>query len=442
MWSHPYAGIIYFDEHLNVWGKHPLASECFSGCVYGICASHNRLIVLSRDTVIHSVIDKPFELLCATGASSGMQSLDEISKGIPYGVYRTRVGFVAYTSRGILSGIALNETRQDWQSTAHQGPRTNAGLLLTRPAFNYDWEADNIVALHSNAIVDLGFRQLVLTKRGFYIIDGTRKHGEGVEPWQPLFGSYIAEDELRSCGNLGLCAGVKLTYDEQYGKLYVSFRDSDAAPYTRALVYQFDLDKWGSLDLPHRTLGAVHMAITPYTRKKSFGFVDHDGWIAEFKEVRHSCVPDGEAGHGVAGECGLYYSLNSFVEVGPFKRSDYRYADRMTNFTNVVLDMSVANGGSNDTALHSSRLVDAWDEKRCSEVQTRCHTSIRCTIDAERLFETNEEPLHLVDVDGKRRHYTCHNTGVAATILLRASLVGDYFHLHTVHVTGHIGGRY
>lgn len=446
LFSHPYAGVIYYDELREVWGNHPLEGPCISSCIYGITAAKNRLIILTRDTVVYSEYDKPFSLLCSAYTGAGIQSLDEISKGIPYGVYPTRDGFVAYTSRGILSG---RELQTSILQSGDPGQMLYGTNLLPQPAFNVDWHADEIVPIGPNAIAQIaGFEQIILTKRGFFRIDGRRALGELADQysWESLIGMYLAEQELRDNRSADLkdIASIRLEYDWQWGKLFISMRDTHDRPYTRALVYQFDFAKWGSFDLTHWCIGPTHFDRVEYNKRKSTGFISYGGYACEFGLVASSAVRDREFWPAVIdGPCeGKLHPLDSFIEIGPFRRTDFEFASRFTHFTEAVLDMSPAIGESADNYKNTHRLTDNWEERAALEFPTNCKAYIGCSIDAHQIFEYNQQPMWLVDVDGRRRHYTFDNTGVSATILLQASQVGEYFHLHTVNVTAHMGGRY
>lgn len=446
LFSHPYAGIIYFDELNQVWGKHPLDAPCITSCVYGITSAKNRLVILTRDTVVYSAYDDPFAIKCNNYDGAGIQSLDEISKGIPYGVYETRQGFVVYTSRGILSG---REVPASPFQGADPGNISVGTLALVQPAFNVDWHADQIVPIGPNAIAAVaGFEQIILTKRGFYRVDGMRTLGELADQfaWQTLIGVYFADTEFKDNRSVNLrdYGAVRLEYDWQFGRLWVACRDEKKSPYNRALVYQFDYDRWGSFDITHWCVGATQFSRVEFNKVKSYGFITQAGLICEFRQTAHSCV-QGNA-HECAATPGIcidkYWPLDSFIEIGPFKRTDYRYANRMSNFTAVTLDMPTTRGGLLDERAHTHRLNDAWEERTQNEVACACKVSLSCSIDGYRLFEHNYEPLTLSDVDGRRRHYACYNTGVVATILIDATQVGEYYQLHTVMLTAHLGGGY
>jgi len=446
LFSHPYAGIIYYDELKSTWGKHPLDAICITSCIYGITAAKNRLVILTRDTVVYSAYDDPFALKCNAYDGAGIQSLDEISKGIPYGVYETRNGFVAYTSRGILSG---REVPASPFQGADPGNISIGTLALVQPAFNVDWHADQIVPISPNAIAAVaGLEQIILTKRGFYRIDGNRNLGELNESlaWQTLIGVYLADNEFRDNRSVNLrdYGAVRLEYDWQFGRLWVSFREDKQIPYSRCLVYQFDYDKWGSFDTKHWCVGATHMSRMDYNKAKCYGFLAETGFIAEFRLTGHSCVqghaPDCTKTPGICTD--WFWPLDSFIEIGPFKRTDYTYGNRMSNFVNVILDMSPMTGTINDERFHTHRTADAWEERAEIEFPTNCKVWLAASIDGHQRFLSNHEPLTLTDVDGRRRHYACYNTGVSATLMLNATQVGEYYQLHTVQITAHLGGGY
>ena len=446
LFSHPYAGIIFYDELKDEWGVHPMDVPCFDSCVYGICRARNRLIILTKDTLVYSGYDKPFELSCLGYASAGIQSLDEISKGTPYGVYETKAGFVAYTSRGALVGRELDQVHNQLQRTADPGQQSAGEAFITLPAFRVDIEMTDCVPLSSHCIVEVsGQVHLILTKRGFYMVDGSRGHNELTQDqsWQTIIGSYIADREL-TLADSGECARLRLEYDWQHGKLYVGFRDVPTRPYSRTLVYQFAYDKWGSFDFEYWCLGATHFDRQEFNRGKRYGWLTALGYVVEIDHGSVSHATDTATIDRVVGDrCHPYnYALDSYIEVGPFRRTDFMWHDRMTSFVNVTLTCPPARGDAGMRSPATNAQFDAWEERAALEPPAQFEAEIGCSIDASRLFEDNREPLHLVEVDGRSRHYSCYNTGVCATIILRAARVSDYFQLHTIHVSAHNAGRY
>lgn len=450
--SHPCAGIIYFDAHKQLWGKHQLDPYCWSSPIYGICAARNRLVVLTRDTVAWSAMDDGFQLGCDSFyAGGGLQSLDEIGKGTPYGVYPTRTGWTTFTSNGVMSSQELAPTRIKSADLGGSNATTGAtGLYgdpnIGDPRFNHDWAVDQIVPINPNCIAQLaGFQQLVLTKRGFQMFDGGRALSELNDQgdWQTLIGAYLSSKEIPQRLDLTDPAAAKLTYDFQDGRLFVAFRDAKYAPFTRALCYQFDYDKWGSFDDTFWCIGPTHMTRKRYEHANALGYVDQWGMICEFAPVTYrSTKRTNSAEKGDVGTCDrVAVSLDSYIEVGPFRRTDFRYADRHTRTGEIVLDMSPVRGSQNDTHMHTNQLVDQWEETPLFEIPTKCHAFISSSPDAHKVFYDQFEPLVLVAADGRRRHYASDNTGIMHTITLKANMPHDYFHLHTVHVTAHNAGR-
>ena len=446
LFSHPMCGIIFYDEHRQEWGEHPLDAPCFDSCIYGICRAANRLCILTQDTVVTSKYDDPFAMECNGYYGAGIQSLDEISGGLSYGIYETKTGFVAYTSRGAMVGTEINQVFSSIQMTADPGDHSAGKVFIPLPGFRVDIETTDLVPLSSHCIVEVsGQVHLILSKRGFFMIDGKRGHNEltNDQQWQSMVGQYIAEQELIT-GDDGECARIRLEYDWQHGKLFVGFRDLPTRPYFRTLVYQFDFDKWGSFDYEYWAIGPVHMERVQFNRKKSLGWLTSTGYIVEINRGAYSQVADDRLLDRVVGEkCHPFnYALDSFIEIGPFRRTDFTYHDRFSSFVNVALTVPHAHGAEGLRTPATGGEVDAWEERASLDVPSRFEAEIACSIDATRLFEDNREPLHLVAVDGKVRHYSCYNTGVSANVILRAGRVGDYYQLNTIHVTAHNAGRY
>jgi hypothetical protein len=473
--NHPMSGMIYYDTHEGIWGNNALDPECFKAPVYAINNHGNRLLVLLEDTVNWSEIDDGFKLDCDAHTGAGFQNFGSMVGGKPLGLSRSRTGFYTYTTRGIMESneIAPGNISLEMAfdgitksiSTGHSGINTYNSLATMADAqYHHNDTVIGINPINSHCIVELpGFDALILTKRGFYLINQKMKVDElesGV--WQSLMGDYLANSEFRpnqyehfdeklprvhrnTKVDLNDPNSIRMEYTPQFGELYISFKNSDNALYTKALCYQFTLDRWCSFDQPHYCFGDFHFDIIPYNQKKSFGFISEHGGLQEFNE--EPCINLATSSSPVLGSnpsaCPTFrIGLDSFVELGLFRTNDFRHHDRLTRVTDVTLQHGDVQGTINQgKSIHNGELSQNWAETLHLERTNRFIVAILGTFDGHNSYDDNAEWLTFNNMSGKKSFYAVDNTAIAHTIMVAAMNINEYFALNALHVTGRVAGR-
>jgi hypothetical protein len=473
--SHPAADIIYFDTFTHSWGIYPLDPNCFTRPVVGLAESGNRLVMLLKDTVNWSELDNGFNIDCDIYSGAGFQHLDRITAGTALGVVPTRSGFMTFTSRGTMNSTELSpkntglrmhlDTGLESDKNSSSKESTAAGLFDTLrdsadPQYNHSWQNKDIIPLNPHCFVQLpNFQTLILTKRGFFIINEKQVADEiETSDWQTMFGKYLSDQEwcprvytrkveentfrthFRAV-RLSDFAHIKLEYNWQFGELWVSFRYGNDKFHRKALVYQFDFDKWCSFDQNHYCVGDMHLDRMPYMHKKSYGFLNEFGGFQEFNSAGWINLATLST-NNILG-CNLDKThLNSFVEIGTFRRNNFKTHDMLTRVTDVTLGHGSSSGDIELTFdTHNGELIDNWEEQGYIEQATKFQSSLVGTYDGYNQFHDQWEALSCFKTTGHKSYYSTNNSAQAHSVIIYTNNVDDFYQISTIHVVGRSAGR-
>lgn len=244
---HPSIGLMFYDQFTDQWGW--LRDDCWTGPIYACANADNRLVLLLEDTVVWSHFDRGDKFTCDTWhAGSGAQSLALIQYGQPYSVLPYRGGWLTFTSMGVMR----SQPNADVVG-APDGKSVAVGALVFNhaPVTQVDISIGATGAAHINGDVVIW-----LAPRGFMQFAPSQGGGWGaMQEFEPVMGKFYAEYLLpASTGRVTdrFCLDVA----RDAGWLFVSSRGSDdLAGYSRAHVYQPDMQKWGSFNLAHLHVG-------------------------------------------------------------------------------------------------------------------------------------------------------------------------------------------
>lgn len=423
-YGHPSVGIVQFDTFTNTWKQWDLEEKCLSGCIYGVTASANRLIIQQEDVVGWSEIDRGDKIACSHHKNSGFQSLSLIKYGKPLGVYGTDFGFFTFTTNGIMYSQINPESPNPYKH------KLFASDQLPLTAFTIGQFPDGTLVYLSKT----GLKQLGRKSNNQFLY----------EEFEPVVSKYLKESEIKHWGRESLfdSQAIRFFVADDRQELFISFRDKtniNTRPiFHRSLVFNWAYQKWSSFDEEHVIIGDTTFFNSECDSVR-YGYIRPDRLVNQWEEVPFVAT-DVDLTEGTC--CFTSRCLNSWIEIGLFRVSDEQYADSFT----MVTDCSITSG----PMLHDTEFspdiedttfgnIDAWEEHLL--LASHFNAVISGTLDGYTLFEDQRETLTINRASEHATYYVCANQGVYHTILIEAVDTATYFHIKGLKLSGHITGR-
>lgn len=410
--AHPLAeALVYYDEFDDEWGL--FRDPCWNGPIYATTHSDNRLVVLLEDTVVWSKFDEGDKFDCGWQCGAGAQSLALIRYGQPYSVMPYNTGWLTFTSKGIMLSTPTQQQNMDPDES-----RIHPGLLV----FNHEEVSFDDMPLGPTAITHVDERQVIwLATAGFMQFTATQGGGFGaVQPFAIEMGRFYKETAIpHALRRDSRIDDFCIDYARDMKWLFVSSRASFDLPYSRAHVYQFQIERWGSFNREHFCIG--------------FGRVQ-DEIESQRNHLRH---------FGIVDEAGVYTHIDpmqkdaaAWVRFAP-TRLQLPNEDLSAQTVSSVqgLRVGVAHASFDHTpigGLQSSWLAeDDFEEIADSNFDLLIAGA---DDDATRL------PDEVVYASVVRRHrnvidYACHTTGVNHTVLVLAERPNEHFDIRHLEYT-------
>lgn len=408
-------GLVYYDQFEDTWGI--FRDTCWVGPNFAVTQADNRLVVLLADTVVWSKFDEGHTFLCDWYCGSGAQSLALIRYGQPYTVMPYQNGWLTFTSMGLMTSAP-----EYGQVLDPDGKRVMAGPLIYR----HEESAFDSLPLGPACIEHIEEREVLwLSQDGFWSFKPTQGGGFGApQPYAQLMGRFYAETLVpQASANGMLLDNFALHYARDMRWLFVSSRTGISFPYTRAHVYQIELDKWGSYDFEHLFIGYGRRDAE---RAQQQAYERHFGIIDENAEwVRH------DPNNGTAA---------SWVKFTPM-RLQIPNEDMLVHTMTSVQGLRVGVGPPNFTAnpsgrLRSSWVVDAVDVQKPSVFDM----FVASGLDAN--TEWPDEGNYARETD--RTHeviaYACHSTGVVHSLIAIALNTNQHFDIRHIEMSYFFAG--
>lgn len=266
-WSYAYVGtrhwfchpthpqLIYYDEFDDEWGL--FRDDCWEGPIFSITQADNSLIVLLQDVVVWSKFDEGHRFACEKYDDAGAQSLARIRYGQPFAVMPYNNAWLTFTSKGIMLSVHARE------QVPHPNLRANLRELLVGPPirFTHTDLSYEILPFGPAAIAHMDGRAVVwLAPQGFHAFQPAQGGGFGsIVQKMEIMGRFYTETLVPSIVRRPIrrLDDIALHYVPDMDWIAVSSRaPEDTLHYSRAHVYQRQLDKWGSFNWPHLNFAA------------------------------------------------------------------------------------------------------------------------------------------------------------------------------------------
>ena len=405
---HPLVGLVYYDEYSDEWGF--FRDDCWGGPVFGCCEASNRLVVLLSDVVAWSMVDRGNQFVVDEWrCGSGAQSLALIEYGQPFTVMPYNGGWLTFTSAGTLTSAP------DESMVANPDMNGVAPMALV---YAHRALSQEDILIGPCAATHLDERAVVwLTQKGFRSFAAASGGGFGsVDTWQAPMSAFYAEHVLPNARGMDLdqfCLEVA----RDCGWLFVSSRgqDEQVLGYSRAHVFQPEIEKWGCFDYPHLTVGRARRS----TIQPDLGFMDAAG---RFKDVDHSL-------HGIG---------NSWVKFSPVRLQIPNDQSLPPGTMTATQDFKIGVGMPNWSPEPGLQLASAWANLEVKQFTplpaTHAQFFVYSGFDAETPNNDMQQWLHEVSRHHSVLYAVATSTGVLHTMGALADAVGEFFHITSIEI--------
>lgn len=395
--SHPeWSEILYYDQHDDTWGK--FRPACWNGPIYGITHAENRLIVMLTDTVGWSSFDQgQLGWDCASPCGSGYQSLALIRYGCPLTVMPYQTGWLSFTDKGVMISMPTTDLVPD-----PEGDGVLAGPVMYR---HEELTFDNL-AIGPTAVEHINEKDVIwLCDRGYWHMDGLN-----AVPWQPEWSAWW-RDYLRDYTTDFSSDSVMLSYIRPFGHLVTSHKAAQGDQwYEHGAVYQFDLEKWGSFDKPHKGFSWDKDEMVKSRYKQFFSFFDN---ACAVQDITHGPTDD------------------SYIKLGPLRldaQNELHEANDISLLFGVRLGFSKRPWVDNVERYSIRGTEDFWNRmKRENQVPTHCDVYTAGSEDGVDPTIEATEPATLVTRSAYAAEYSCHTSGHLHLIVVETQEEIDFF---------------
>ena len=293
-------GLFAYTPTTETWEKITVTGTPTLPCAIAMCGG--RLVVVGDDVITWSAIDDGTNLTTDVDLGIGSQAV-VIVGGTVLGMLATYDGVIVYTTNGMLKGQLLE---------------------AVNPFSWWRLSGKEFVPINPFCMVNVkGQTNTILTATGFYTTSGKLP-----EPFAPEMGEYFAQNifpQLGIADNAIINGVAKLWYGSREQFLFISFALSGVENrFTRAFVYYYPKQEFGSFDHEHIFVGPVH-SIFANVGGYTFGYIDPDGYShrihnGAFNEV----LPDLE---------NFFFKHTAFEIAGYYDTDHYVMSTFMAMFT-------------------------------------------------------------------------------------------------------------
>ena len=409
--SHPRVSqLVYYDEFDKTWGTY--RDTCWNGPIYGVTHADNRLVVLLSDVVVWSKFDEGHVFNCDWHCGSGAQSLALIRYGQPYAVMPYNNGWITCTSMGIMLSVP------DYSQTLDpDAQRIGVGLLA------YKHEEANFAHMPTGpaAITHIEEKSVVwLAASGFWQFAPTQGGGFGaVQPYAQQMGRFYRETLIPQLSrSLAALDTFAMHYVPDLQWLFVSSRVGLDYGYARAHVYQLPLERWGSFNQPHLSIGTGRLngeIAAQITGPRHFAVIGEDFKLKRFDPM----LP----------------TARSWVKFTPMRFQIPQEDTQVETFSSV---QGVRVGLSGHAAPYkpTTALRSSWtDDKLAEHRPSIFDLLISSGLDAETSAIDEESYCQMVTRTSDIAMYSCHSTGLNHVITAAALEQHEHFDIRQIEMS-------
>lgn len=213
------------DENSGMFVVDNVPSEPLS-----ICSAGGRLVILGSSTYAWSAIGDGTNLVTSLETGAGFQALSLIG-GAPLAVRSNTIGFMVYTTAGIIRVEELNLTKT---------PNPYQHKVLA---------ASDYAPVSAWAVCEIGTgTHVFLTKSGLYATSG-----DYPKILEKDFSKWLTQTTLKYLLQSRYDLPLAINYDATRRAIILSYAEYSitASPYSLAYVLDIELAKWGRFDRNH-----------------------------------------------------------------------------------------------------------------------------------------------------------------------------------------------
>lgn len=464
--NHPLTGIIFYNIDENLCAK--LEGPGVPTEVLAICVNNGRVVAMGPEFLYWSNPSNGGDWRPGLGGA-GFQKINARVSGYPIMVTPYAQGVLTWTTGGVMR----SQFTGDVEVFRHRGLNTEY-----RPINSFC-----TVQLDNDTI-------LILDERGFY-----STKGEAPAPFTEIFNEFLINFLQENQINLG--TNIRLEWDELRKLLFVSYSMSEYDPiFESAFVLYPPLDKWGQFDTPH-------YGIFPLRIESSERADDYYGFVGADKRVRYwtntgsrEVMPtdtslelyypriqktfEQEAGgafftvsstatvstfptegrvvagfyptDGSAVEEPVLQGLDAWIQIGFFRGGEGIGFDELTEISQVLV-RSAQSGDATRVSTNFNLSPPVTPDMNYSDPSTEDSLygfgetnyvnhklTIVSTLDGVNEFQRSEPEL--IQFLRGARYFTCSTVGMWHIVEIRATDVGEAFHVKTLEFTVAPAGRF
>lgn len=429
--------------------------------------SFGRLIILDNDVVQWSAIDdgQKFE---DPDLGAGSQSLSLVGGGAPLAVKHSQVGFVTYTTSGIMRSMHREADNP----------------------FTHRIGSEHITLLSPYSISEIRRGvHVFLSTSGLYQYLGDQKLPQ---EWQPLMSEYLRNNVLINFDpTVKINPTIKFHFDNNT-QIFTLSISPNANPrfYSDAYSLYLPKDEWGSFDRVHSLVSALFIE-SGFSKGSNPGFFDDQGFYHVY--TNQAQVEDqteifgntyfqtyfqnpvrAENGVQIASEVvnatvydksqytytGLYDAqgqltprnfgpLDSYINIGLMRLLDPEYADRYTMLFNLVLGVGeLVAEEREDYNTITPDVFEDWDilvgeEDWGFNIIPGIGFTARAfaSIDGQTPLEDQDVELELLENTDLVRHFTADICGIYHVAQITAYKLNETFQIKTAEPVLKPAGR-
>lgn len=389
-YAHPRVGLIEFDTFTGEWCQHSREALGFSDLIFGITEANGSLIVLSRDTVTWSEFDKGHGLIENEYTGAGSQSLHLAKHGRPLGVYSDGQGWFTFTSNGAMYSRPLSSAQ------ILSGENIEASAV-----FRHDRFALNSVPYGPFSITNISESLIAyLGNKGLQQVGRFDNNQFTAKTFAPEMSRWFKE-KLLKCNDDYLCSGYhRLMYSKERNWLFVSFAHDNFHVYDESLVYDLELEEWGSFNRKHRLIANFPRNTHSYQQDR-LGYLSPLGYSFVFtEEGYHKQSP-------AFGE--VLESLDSFVDIGYIRPENDEDTERYFSLEGFTIETNNCQNEF-DAVVFSVKGECDYDAE-CPSCEPYLHSKRNCA-----------------------NYYVCSNLGVVHIIRITANNVNESFWIKLIRL--------
>ena len=458
--------LIQYNPLTNTWKElTPGNTPGLAPNIYGITESYGRLIIAAEDVTQWSAIDDG-ETYEDASLGAGSQSLSIIQNGKPLVVQHSDIGYVVYTTKGIL--LMENVVAE----IPFRGRVLSEHLVLINP--------------YVFAEIEKG-EHIFLTEEGFFV-----NNSRQIQPWQPIMGEFFRQEVLpffdRTIENN---PSIRFFYLDDRQWFFVSCASSIATRlYSKSYVLYIPANEWGAFNKEHFFIGPFY-ADDGFEKGFRDIYIDEKGRMTQFIETAQSeILPDFRDVYNVFDtttipvyrnntvitsadivECdvfdkslfpnkpGLYDlnlqalprnfgSLQAFIEVGLVRLRDPEEIDRYSMLTEITIGsenfiLSETEDWNDDPDVTEDwNVISGLEDWGQDAGEVIAFDLIHYgTLDGVKVLPEQEAELNTIELTDDALHFTSDISGIYHKFMICALENEQSFALNTFEVSAVATGR-